>query len=323
MRKIREVTGEEEKPDKLNELIAKYEAQIDALPDDEDQGGDGGSRKKGPDGPPPKLPSGPGGIEGLVKSATKAGERSSQAQMRAEAYDKDDSDQHPYPIDSIEPFARLGPRKMETPDPTDDICGPSSPLKYRVMNDGTIVVEKEIRKEKVFKQLSIEKYKKPSDTRAMVPKESAKKLKDLINEKEEDLKHKLKIKQNLRKLMSVARDSRFDNFDEYLRVVMQQHNDYFHGELTAKSNLKTVVNQQKGLSLSEKNKIFKLHNGASNSEVYGAELYDFVSGLVRENKAPQGFDEQVYVLSVDWPLDMQIEYEPVSPETEDHEQHFQ
>lgn len=54
--------------------------------------------------------------------------------------------------------------------------------------------------------------------------------------------------------------------------------------------------------------IIHLHNEASNSEVYGSELFRFCQQLVQKGKAEEGFEDQIYVLSVDWPLDFLVGY---------------
>lgn len=62
------------------------------------------------------------------------------------------------------------------------------------------------------------------------------------------------------------------------------------------------------LSTQEKNHIFRLHNSASDTEVYGSELFKYCQYLQIKGKVPNGFADQIYVLSVDWPLDLLCDY---------------
>lgn len=52
--------------------------------------------------------------------------------------------------------------------------------------------------------------------------------------------------------------------------------------------------------------IVDLHNEASSDEVYATSLYTYCRELVDQGKVPEGFDDQVYVLSIDWPLDFTV-----------------
>lgn len=63
----------------------------------------------------------------------------------------------------------------------------------------------------------------------------------VIKRKELDLKHKLHVKQNLRNVMKVADDQRFNNMDEYFTTMIQQYNEFFENELSGKTNLKSVI----------------------------------------------------------------------------------
>lgn len=62
------------------------------------------------------------------------------------------------------------------------------------------------------------------------------------------------------------------------------------------------------MSLSEKNQIIHLHNEASEDEIYGARLYMFCQELSKQGKVIEDFPNQIYVLSVDWPLDFLVDY---------------
>ena len=52
------------------------------------------------------------------------------------------------------------------------------------------------------------------------------------------------------------------------------------------------------------NTIVQLHNSASMDETYGEKLLKFTRKLADQNKVPDTFPEQIYILSVDWPLDL-------------------
>ena len=110
--------------------------------------------------------------------------------------------------------------------------------------------------------------------------------------------------------MKVSDDQRFASMDDYFKIMIEQYNEFFQNELSGKTNLKSVIKEQHRLSLSEKNQIIRLHNEASDSEVYGQELFRFCQQLVQEGKADEGFEDQIYVLSVDWPLDFLVGYIP-------------
>ena len=53
--------------------------------------------------------------------------------------------------------------------------------------------------------------------------------------------------------------------------------------------------------------IFKLHNEAIEEETYARGLYNFCQELIEEGKLPEGFDDKAYILSVDWPIDFNID----------------
>jgi hypothetical protein len=71
-----------------------------------------------------------------------------------------------------------------------------------------------------------------------------------------------------------------------------------------------VIEAQNGLTVKEKNQIITRHNNASDRDIYGQELYSFCQQLEKEKKVVKGFAHQIYVLSVDWPLDFALEKLP-------------
>lgn len=131
-------------------------------------------------------------------------------------------------------------------------------------------------------------------------------MRAVIKRKESDLKHKLHVKQNLKNVMRIADDQRFSSMDDYFKIMIQQYNEFFENELSGKTNLKSVILEQNKLTRQEKNHIIRLHNEASESEVYGQELFRYCQKLVQQGKADEGFEDQIYVLSVDWPLDFLV-----------------
>lgn len=136
----------------------------------------------------------------------------------------------------------------------------------------------------------------------------------VIKKKEEDLKRKLKIKQNLRKIEKQVDDKRFADVAEYLCTVARQHKDFFSDPLSANTNIKNIVRQKESLTRKEKNTIFQLHNTASEDETYGSRLYNYCQELVDRGKVDSDFPNQIYVLSVDWPLDFAVDLIPKSKE---------
>jgi hypothetical protein len=49
-----------------------------------------------------------------------------------------------------------------------------------------------------------------------------------------------------------------------------------------------------------------LHNTATEDETYGLHLYNYCLELAEQGKVEKDFANQIYVLSVDWPLDFAI-----------------
>lgn len=50
-----------------------------------------------------------------------------------------------------------------------------------------------------------------------------------------------------------------------------------------------------------------LHNSASDDEKYGQRLFTYAAELVRDRKLVEGDDERILLLSVDWPIDVQMD----------------
>lgn len=51
------------------------------------------------------------------------------------------------------------------------------------------------------------------------------------------------------------------------------------------------------------NDIIYLHNQGIEDDVYGSRLYMYCTKLANQRKVSKDFPNQIYVLSVDWPLD--------------------
>lgn len=130
----------------------------------------------------------------------------------------------------------------------------------------------------------------------------------IIKKKEQDLKHKLQIKSNLKNIMKDVDDQRFANMESYFKVMIEQHRDFFANKLSGNTHIRNVVMSQAKLTLEEKNQIIYLHNHASNDDVYGARLYVFCQELAKQGKVVEDFPNQIYVLSVDWPLDFLVDH---------------
>lgn len=106
--------------------------------------------------------------------------------------------------------------------------------------------------------------------------------------------------------MDPENDKRFTNLEQYLDVCIGQYKEYFEeNKLTKETNLKKFITEQlPELSKVEKNNILKLHNSACEDTVYGQNLYHYLQELVEMGKIAPGTEDKLFVLSVDWPLDM-------------------
>ena len=129
-----------------------------------------------------------------------------------------------------------------------------------------------------------------------------------IKDKEQELKRKLLVKQNLKKIQSQVDDQRFTNIEEYIKTLKKVQEDFYKDPLSKHINMKTVIRENKNLTRREKNRLFHLHNTASEDETYGLQLYNYCLDLHNQGKVDKDFASQIYVLSVDWPLDFAIEF---------------
>ena len=64
------------------------------------------------------------------------------------------------------------------------------------------------------------------------------------------------------------------------------------------------------LSTAQQNKIFDLHNYAYSDQVYGERLYQYLRELVEIRRLSAVDVDHLYILSVDWPIDVLIQ--PIS-----------
>ena len=64
---------------------------------------------------------------------------------------------------------------------------------------------------------------------------------------------------------------------------------------------------QNTITIPEKNKIFNLHNEAADDLIYGSRLYEYCIQLSNQGKVETEFANKIYILSVDWPIDLSIE----------------
>lgn len=137
-------------------------------------------------------------------------------------------------------------------------------------------------------------------------------MENSIRNKEEDLRRKLDVKASLKKIFKVAQDKRFDDIDAYFKILTEQYKDFFNNDLSGATNLETVLNahwneNDGSLALQEINNLVHLHNNACFDEVYGQRLFKYAKDLVEAGKVKENFPEQIYILSVDWPLDLLME----------------
>lgn len=127
------------------------------------------------------------------------------------------------------------------------------------------------------------------------------------------------LKQNLKKFFGNVKDNRKDNFEEYFSQLIKVYKDELPddssaGEGSKMNNLKQFVMSQEKLSDKEKNGIFYLHNNGSEDEVYAMRMMQFVQSLRRKGKLEKADEERILLLSIDWPVDIQIEYIPTNKE---------
>ena len=115
------------------------------------------------------------------------------------------------------------------------------------------------------------------------------------------------MKQNLKKIQKGVDDRRFKNLEEYLQTLIKIREQFYSDPLSKHINIKSVVRENDQLTRREKNKLFHLHNTATEDETYGLHLYNYCLELAAQGKVDKDFANQIYVLSVDWPLDFAIE----------------
>lgn len=78
-------------------------------------------------------------------------------------------------------------------------------------------------------------------------------------------------------------------------------------EISNVNNFKNFVESKDKLSKKEKNTIFHLHNTASDDQHYGKSLMAYVLQKIEEEKLEDGDEQKLLLLSIDWPVDIQIE----------------
>ena len=62
-----------------------------------------------------------------------------------------------------------------------------------------------------------------------------------------------------------------------------------------------------------------LHNTGSTDEEYGRRLFKFASKLVKAGKLDDGEEQRVIQLSIEWPIDIQIDSFPENPVPENED----
>ena len=113
--------------------------------------------------------------------------------------------------------------------------------------------------------------------------------------------NQLMTKRNYRNLKQPdAPSDMTDEFSKFSKVYSQYH---FNPEA---ENLKNIVCENASISKQEMNQIFELHNTATDDDVYGERLFTFLLNLVDNGQIRQEWAVQVFVLSIDWPLDLKI-----------------
>ena len=88
-----------------------------------------------------------------------------------------------------------------------------------------------------------------------------------------------------------------DNLNQKLREYK-----YIHGQVNFKSHLGKL-----GLDLSTKNYLIDLHNKAVNEEYFGESLLCLLMSFEVSGEITKTDVEQLYVLSLEWPHDIQIQ----------------
>merc|ERR1719460_2059280 len=92
-------------------------------------------------------------------------------------------------------------------------------------------------------------------------------------------------------------------------MVMRKYREFSSNKLSEKTNIRNVVtSQHQKLTRLEMNTIIYLHNQGIEDEIYGQRLFSFCAKLSMDGKVDSNFANQVYVLSVDWPVDFIVDY---------------
>ena len=79
------------------------------------------------------------------------------------------------------------------------------------------------------------------------------------------------------------------------------------GQNQETENLKSFIENKDTLTDEEKNKIYSLHNTASDDLVYAMRLVNFSRNLKKEGKLEEQDDYRILLYSIDWPVDIQID----------------
>ena len=100
-------------------------------------------------------------------------------------------------------------------------------------------------------------------------------------------------------------------FEEFLSLAKSQL-EYFENK-GARSNFRSEVanlHSPSGvyqISRKEANTLIHLHNSAYIDSLYGERLYHYLMILGRKKRIEQHHIDHLYMLSIDWPLDMQVD----------------
>ena len=119
--------------------------------------------------------------------------------------------------------------------------------------------------------------------------------------KDIELAKKFRLKQQ-------RRDQDISSLESYMSQLIKEHDQFFRTDIiTSRENLKTVVLEQKNLSVGDIREIFQYHNSACSDDLYGLRLFWCLMRLQKSGKLDQKEVERIYIMSVDWPIGLQID----------------
>ena len=73
-------------------------------------------------------------------------------------------------------------------------------------------------------------------------------------------------------------------------------------------NVRSFIKDKDTLTKEEKNRLINFHNTAVDDKMYGDRLYAFSKDLVQKGKLQEGDEDRILIYSVEWPVDIQLDY---------------